>query len=78
MKAFLFAILGSFTLGGIGFPAGFFGPIYFTPESNLGPLLGIFITGPLGFLAGFLLGGLYGNRLRALTQKATPKDEDQN
>lgn len=39
-------------LGGVGFVAGFFGPILFLPESNQGPLLGIFLTGPLGFFTG--------------------------
>jgi hypothetical protein len=36
--------------------AGFVGPIILRPDSNQGPLLGIFITGP----AGFVLGGLGG------------------
>ncbi len=39
-------------LGGLGFVLGFFGPLWLTPESNQGPLLGIFITGPLGLFAG--------------------------
>ena len=39
--------------------AGFFGPMFLMPESNLGPLLGLFITGPLGFLVGLLLGTLW-------------------
>ncbi|HET6465726.1 MAG TPA: hypothetical protein VFH55_08980 [Nitrospiria bacterium] len=51
---------GAVVLGGIGFSAGFFGPIIFTPEANQGPLLGIFITGPLGFLLGGLGGLVYG------------------
>ncbi len=45
----------AFVVGGISFAAGFFGPIFFS-DSNLGPLLGIFITGPLGFLFGALMG----------------------
>lgn len=45
----------AFTVGAIFFAAGFFGPMFFS-ESNLGPLLGLFITGPLGFLFGALLG----------------------
>ena len=40
-------------IGGIGFLAGFFGPIFLAPEANQGPLVGIFITGPLGVLLGF-------------------------
>jgi len=43
-------------VGAIGFAAGFFGPIIFTPEANQGPLLGIFVTGPLGFALGMGLG----------------------
>ncbi len=42
--------------GGVGFAAGFFGPLIFAPEANQGPLLGIFITGPLGFLGGLVWG----------------------
>ena len=77
MKPFLFAILGSVILGGLSFAAGFFGPIYFTPEANQGPLLGIFITGPLGLLVGFILGGLYGNRARTLERKTAQPAADQ-
>lgn len=42
-------------VGSLAFAAGFFGPIFFSP-SNLGPLLGIFVTGPVGALAGALWG----------------------
>jgi hypothetical protein len=51
--------LSGFVTGVIGFSAGFFGPIIFTPESNQGPLLGIFITGPLSFVAGAIGGAIY-------------------
>ena len=51
---------GAIILGAIGFIAGFVGPILFTPESNHGPLLGIFLTGPLGFLGGGIVGGVIG------------------
>jgi len=50
---------GAIVLGGVGFSAGFFGPIIFTPGANQGPLLGIFITGPLGFLLGGVGGFFY-------------------
>ncbi len=46
---------GAILLGAIGFSAGFFGPMFFS-TSNLGPLLGIFVTGPVGALAGALWG----------------------
>jgi hypothetical protein len=39
-----------------GFVAGFMGPMVFEPESNQGPLLGIFFTGPLGVVLGIVLG----------------------
>jgi hypothetical protein len=52
--------LGALILGVLGFVAGFFGPIIFTPEANQGPLLGIFITGPAGAVLGFLAGLAYG------------------
>jgi hypothetical protein len=56
MRVLKFMVLGGVIVGGIGFVAGFFGPIIFTPEANQGPLLGIFITGPLGFIFGALVG----------------------
>ena len=49
---------GALALGGIGFCAGFFGPLLLAPDANQGPLLGLFITGPLGFLLGGI-GGLF-------------------
>jgi len=52
-------LIGSAILGGVGFLAGFFGPIIFTRGSPQGPFLGIFFTGPLGFLFGGIAGGIY-------------------
>ena len=52
--------LGAVILGGIGFIVGFIGPMVFTPESNQGPMLGIFITGPLGAVLGAVIGALVG------------------
>lgn len=52
-------IKGGLITGAVSFAIGFFGPIIFTPESNLGPLLGIFITGPVGFVVGLLIGAVY-------------------
>ena len=48
-----------YILGAFGFVAGFFGPLIFTPESNQGPMLGIFITGPLGVVLGTALGIIF-------------------
>jgi len=50
------AVRPALLLGGIGFAAGFFGPMILKPDANQGPLLGIFITGPGGFLIGLLYG----------------------
>ena len=52
-------LFGAIVLGGLGFAAGFFGPLIFIPDANQGPLLGIFITGPLGFLLGGIGGFVY-------------------
>lgn len=64
------ALLGGIILGGIGFVAGFLGPIILTPEANQGPLLGIFFTGPLGFVVGCVAGWLY-----AHMRSRTPGDQ---
>ncbi len=49
-------------VGGIGFLGGFLGPLLLYPEVNLGPILGILVTGPLGWsvgvIAGLFLGAL--------------------
>lgn len=49
-------ILTAAVVGTIGFLIGFVGPIVFYPDSNQGPLLGFFVTGPLGALAGAVIG----------------------
>jgi hypothetical protein len=41
-------------LGAAGLALGFVGPLLITPEANLGPLLGILMTGPGGFVLGAL------------------------
>jgi len=55
---------GALIVGGVGFCAGFFGPMIFAPQANQGPLLGIFITGPLGVLVGAVGGFVYSQRRR--------------
>ena len=50
---------GALIIGAIGFIAGFFGPMIFSPESNQGPLLGLFITRPLGLIAGAIGGAVF-------------------
>ena len=52
-------IMGGIIIGSIGFILGFFGPIIFKPDSNQGPLLGIFITGPLSFIIGLISGAVF-------------------
>lgn len=42
-------------VGAVSFVLGYIGPLLIS-DSNLGPLLGIFLTGPLGLLAGALIG----------------------
>jgi hypothetical protein len=42
-------------LGAAGFCAGFFGPMVFVPESNLGPIVGIFFSGPGGIVLGLVM-----------------------
>jgi hypothetical protein len=54
------AAYGALILGGIGFAAGFFGPMLLAPDANQGPMLGIFITGPGGAILGTLLGLVFG------------------
>jgi hypothetical protein len=56
---------GALIVGGIGFCAGFFGPMVFAPDANQGPLLGIFITGPLGAVLGAIGGFVYSIRQRS-------------
>jgi hypothetical protein len=43
-------------LGGVGFAAGFLGPMLLNPGANQGPMAGIFITGPGGALLGLVMG----------------------
>jgi hypothetical protein len=54
--------LGAAILGGLGFVAGFFGPMIFAPEANQGPMLGLFITGPAGVVIGAIAGAIYAMR----------------
>jgi hypothetical protein len=50
-------VLWALGIGFVSLAAGWFGPHYLAP-SNLGSLLGLFVTGPLGILAGALIGAL--------------------
>ena len=56
MDTFLRVMVWGITVGLIGGLGGFIGPMLLTPESNQGPLLGIFFTGPLGFILGLFIG----------------------
>ena len=53
-------LLGALVVGGIGFSAGFFGPLLFMPSgsANVGPVLGV-ITGPLGVIFGAACGAVH-------------------
>jgi hypothetical protein len=71
------ALLGGILIGGVAFAAGFAGPLVLAPDSNQGPLLGFFVTGPLGFIAGCIVGALMAGRLarsRERLQSAPPSD----
>ena len=60
-------------LGLAGFVGGYVGPIILTPNSNTGPLLGIFFTGPAGLTVGLWVGAVYAFvRLREVPVTATP------
>jgi hypothetical protein len=54
---------GGALVGAVSFVLGFVGPLILQPHANLGPLLGIFVTGPLGFFIG-ALGALVLQKLR--------------
>jgi hypothetical protein len=56
----LYALMCALIVGGISFLVGFVGPMIIYPQSNQGPLFGIFITGPLGFVAGAVIGTIVG------------------
>ena len=51
--------LGAVLTGSVCFSIGFFGPFFFAPEANEGPVLGLLITGPLGAIVGALGGAVY-------------------
>ena len=68
-------LVGALVTGGIGFSAGFFGPIIFMPGANQGPLLGIFITGPLGFVAGAVGGAIVDRRSAGLERSGLSNPE---
>jgi hypothetical protein len=53
---------GAGLLGTLGFVGGFFGPMIFMPDSNQGPMLGLFITGPGGVVLGAIAGALWSLR----------------
>ena len=47
-------------VGVLSFLIGFVGPLIFSLNSNTGPMLGIFITGPLGAIVGAVCGVVIG------------------
>ena len=65
-------MLTSSVVGVVGFLAGFIGPIFWYPDSNVGPLLGIFVTGPFGSVAGAVLGASLGALVPLRSRLATP------
>ncbi len=69
LSALIWACVWGATLGALGFAAGFVCPLVLDRGGNLGPLLGILMTGPLGAVGGFLLGALL-----ALLRRWHPRD----
>ena len=61
-NVFAYALSGGVVIGILCFSIGFFGPMFLTPSSNQGPLLGIFVTGPLGAACGLIVGSYYWNK----------------
>lgn len=51
-------LYGALMLGGLSFIIGFLGPMLLSKDTGLGPLAGVFITGPLGVLLG-AIGGYF-------------------
>jgi hypothetical protein len=49
-------------VGGLGLALGMVGPLLVTPEADLGPLLGVLMTGPVGFVLGALGAAVSGIR----------------
>ena len=64
------AIRWALVLGAVGFAAGFFGPMVLSPESNIGPIIGILFSGPAGAIIGFVLGAVASTLPIAETRKA--------
>jgi len=55
-------MMGALVTGAVGFALGFVGPMILTPESNQGPLFGIFISGPIGVVVGAIGGAIHWQR----------------
>ena len=62
LRILFWIILCAILCGGLGFIAGFFGPLIFLPDANQGPLVGIFFTGPAGIILGAIIGLVVGIR----------------
>ena len=56
----LWGVVSGSTVGFIGMLAGVLGSIFLWPQSNLAPILGVFVTGPYSFAGGVLIGILIG------------------
>lgn len=49
-------VVAGVILGALGLIGGYFAPLWLNPYSNIGPLTGIFFSGPFGLAAGLILG----------------------
>src|SRR6266850_2079948 len=66
-KVLTFPAIATVLLGAIGFGVGYYGPLELNPDASIGPLLGIFFTGPLWVAIG-LIGGLLAGAFRLSTR----------
>ncbi|MBN7813911.1 hypothetical protein [Algoriphagus pacificus] len=69
-----YILTGAIAVGITGFLIGFIGPMIFTPDSNQGPMLGIFITGPAGLVLGAIGGLIFGLIKNQMIKKAAKND----
>ena len=69
-----YILTGAIAVGITGFLIGFIGPMIFSPDSNQGPMLGIFITGPAGLVLGAIGGLIFGLIKNQMIKKAAKND----
>ena len=58
-------------VGGVALALGFIGPLVLNPKANLGPLLGILLTGPAGFVLGAFVGAVVRPKAASASQHSS-------